>query len=390
MPQYFLPLLYRTLSRTSSLRTSCTSFFTRPSTFSSLASLATPQVPASKQIPQSIDLRSSPSTSSKRHKKPPKATENMPEDIASSSSTPKAEESNVENSFSAGATRADAEALIKRNPHPNFKQVESTRPPFPDTAEFLFTKSPVPAWTPGTPSPAPSAASTIPHREINPYMPGRSPVDNYKLLISGIIPRPIGFLSTLTPAGTSNLAPFSYTTIVNHDPPIFCVGFSGGTGNLKDSCQNLLDTGECTINIISEWFVEAANYTSVNAPPGVSEWTLAGLTPAPSTNVKPPRVLESAFSIEGRLLTHHEWTSPQSGKKTGVTCLIQGVNFWVREDVVNKEGNMIDPNLLRPVSRLGGISYSRTTEGYELPRPDWEKEAKQEWERLGGNKAADA
>ena len=270
---------------------------------------------------------------------------------------------------------------------PDFKSVESTRPPFDVSRDFHYTKTPSPPWKLGSGASeiAPAAVSGIPHREIDPYGEDRAPGDNYKLLISGIIPRPIGFISTLNTATsppTANLAPYSYTNIVNHDPPIFCVGFSGGRGNPKDTCRNVLETGECVINIISEWFAEAANYTSVNAPPGVSEWELSGLTPAPSRLVKPARVKESAFAIEAKLVAHHEWTSPGSGKATGVTCLFQGVNFWVREDVVNEQGSMIDPVKLRPVSRLGGIGYGRTTEGFELPRPDWEKDTKPGLEKL--------
>ena len=170
--------------------------------------------------------------------------------------------------------------------------------------------------------------------------------------------------------------------VVNHDPPIFVVGFSGGKGNPKDTCKNVLESGECVINIISEWFVEAANFCSVNAPSEVSEWDLSGLTPAPSTFVKPARVKESAFSIEAKLVTHHEWASPVTGKKTGVTCIFEGINFWVREDVVNKEGNMIDMEKLKPVSRLGGVSYARVLQGFELLRPDWEKVGKGEFERI--------
>ena len=307
-----------------------------------------------------------------------------------SSTTVKADEADKKPTF---------EQQIKRNPHvriyvllhvillltlikPDFKSVESSRLPFDVGREFHYTTTPSPSWKLGSGA---NGVAPAPHREIDPYGEGRAPGDNYKLLVSGVIPRPIGFISTLNTATsppTANLAPFSYTNVVNHDPPIFCVGFSGGRGNPKDTCRNVLETGECVINIISEWFAEAANYTSVNAPAGVSEWELSGLTPVPSRLVKPARVKESAFAIEAKLVAHHEWTSPGSGKTTGVTCLFQGVNFWVREDVVNEEGNMIDPVKLKPLSRLGGISYGRTTEGFELPRPDWEKDTKPELEKL--------
>lgn len=274
---------------------------------------------------------------------------------------------------------------------PDFKSTESSRPPFDVLREFHYTQTPSPSWQVGSGA-SHTAPPAGPHREIDPYAEGRTPRDNYKLLISGVIPRPVGFISTLnttTAPPTANLAPFSYTNMVNHDPPIFCVGFSGGVENAKDTCRNVLKTGECVINIISEWFVEAANYTSTNAPPSISEWELAGLTPAPSRFVKPARVKESGFSIEAKLVAHHEWTSPASGKATGVTCLFQGINFWVREDVLNEEGSIIDPAKLKPVSRLGGITYGRTTEGFELPRPDWEKVAKKEWDKLPKDKESE-
>ena len=59
------------------------------------------------------------------------------------------------------------------------------------------------------------------------------------------------------------------------------------------------------------------------------------------------------------------------GKKTGVLAIIEGIRFWVREDAINEEKNIIDPGVLRPMSRLGGIMYGRTVEGVEIPRPDW-------------------
>lgn len=275
---------------------------------------------------------------------------------------------------------------------PDFKTLESSRPPFDVLRQFQFTQSPYPTWQAGSGvrNTASLAGADVQHREIDPYGEGRTSGDNYKLLTSGIVPRPIGFISTLnttTSPPTANLAPFSYTNMVNHDPPIFCVGFSGGRGNPKDTCRNVLETGECVINTISEWFIDAANYTSTNSPHSISEWELSGLTPAPSRFVKPARVKESAFSIEAKLVAHHEWTSPASGRASGVTCLFQGINFWVREDVTNEQGTIIDPAKLKPVSRLGGISYGRTTDGFDLQRPDWDKVARKEWDRLTKEKS---
>ena len=128
------------------------------------------------------------------------------------------------------------------------------------------------------------------------------------------------------------------------------------------------------INVISEHYIEAANFTSINAPYGVSEWAITGLHPAPSTTVKASRVKEAVFSIEGKLVETKEFESRATpGKKTGVLAIIEGTRFWAREDAINEDKNMIDPTILRPVSRFGGITYGRTTEVFEIPRPDFEK-----------------
>jgi flavin reductase (DIM6/NTAB) family NADH-FMN oxidoreductase RutF len=154
-------------------------------------------------------------------------------------------------------------------------------------------------------------------------------------------------VSTRSKDGSStNLAPFSYTQVINHDPPLFIVGYAGGFDKAKDSLRNLSESGECVINIISEHFIEAANATSVNAPYGVSEWALTGLTPMDCEIVKPSRVGEAVFAVEGKLLETKEYESRVTpGKKTGVLAIIEGVRFWAREDAVNEDRNLIDPNV---------------------------------------------
>lgn len=98
------------------------------------------------------------------------------------------------------------------------------------------------------------------------------------------------------------------------------------------------------INIVSEHFIEAANATSINTPFGVSEWALTGLTPAKCSVVKASRVKEAVFAVEARLESVREWESRGTpGKKTGVMAVVEGVNFWVRDDAINEERNMIDP-----------------------------------------------
>ncbi|KAF5129716.1 hypothetical protein E5D57_006047 [Metarhizium anisopliae] len=264
-----------------------------------------------------------------------------------------------------------AAAAAGRNPHPDFKTVESSRPPAP-RASFNVTQTTAPDWTFGSGANTPEPPSA--HVSIDPYEPGRPAVFNYKLLISGIVPRPIAFLSTRSGDGSTNLAPFSYFNMVNHDPPLFVVGFASSVASAKDSLRNLLESKECVINVISDSFVEAANSTSINAPYGTSEWDVSGLTAEECDVVKCPRVREAVFSVEAKLDMVKEWESRVSGQKTGVMVVLEGVRFWVREDAVNEDRNMIDPAVLRPIGRMGGITYSRTNEAFELPRPKFEED----------------
>jgi flavin reductase (DIM6/NTAB) family NADH-FMN oxidoreductase RutF len=91
--------------------------------------------------------------------------------------------------------------------------------------------------------------------------------------------------------------------------------------------------------------------------------------------VKPPHVAESAFSVEAKLVDHHKWFSKADAQRqTGSLIIVEGINFHVREDVINEEKNAIDVGKYKPIARLGGIAYSRITHGFELPRPSYERE----------------
>lgn len=245
----------------------------------------------------------------------------------------------------------DSEKTVQRNPHPDFKSVEASRPPWRSppstTPAFAYTQTAAPSWQPGDGAHDAGASLKHAHVPIDPYAEGRPATFNYKLLISAIVPRPVGFVSTRSKDGSStNLAPFSYFTLINHDPPLFVLGYAGGFDRAKDSLRNLADTGECCINIISEHYLEAANATSVNAPYGVSEWALTGLHPGECEEVKASRVREAVFSVEAKLVETREWESRATpGKKTGVLAVVEGVRFWAREDAVNEERNLIDPSV---------------------------------------------
>jgi flavin reductase (DIM6/NTAB) family NADH-FMN oxidoreductase RutF len=289
-------------------------------------------------------------------------------------------------SDAANATKAQ-EAALRRNPHGDFSKVQQSRPDWKDES-WRYTKTADPSWSFGQGA-SDKSGQDKKHIEIDPHEEGRNPGLNYKLLISGIVPRPIGFISTQSKDGkTTNLAPMSYTQMVHHDPPMFVVGFSSSKEKAKDTLRNIIEIEECVINMISEHFVEAANATSINAPYGTSEWLLSGLTPKPSKLVAPARVGESIFSVECKLREVKEFDSKaKPGTVTGSMVILEGVNFWVREDAINEERSLIDPAVLKPVSRLGGITYGRVLEGFELLRPDFENSIKDpETKRLLGPK----
>ena len=264
--------------------------------------------------------------------------------------------------------------------HPDFKKVEASRPDFEYNAPIHVVKSPAPSWKYGQGVNEGDTSSGKKHVEIDPFAEGRPMMSNYKLLVSGIVPRPIGFISTVSADGKSaNLAPFSYFQVVDHDPPMFVVGLGPRPGRPKDTYRNLKETGECVINIVSENMIPAVNATSIDAPYSVSEWAISGLHQAPSTTVTPSRVQESIFSIEGKLTDLKEFENhAKPGMSIAAVGIVEATRFWVREDAINDERSQVDLKVLRPVAQLGGMSYARITETFELPRSNWVTAVKEE------------
>ncbi|KAE8363020.1 hypothetical protein BDV27DRAFT_159221 [Aspergillus caelatus] len=238
------------------------------------------------------------------------------------------------------------------------------------------TKSPNSPWEYGQGVRMKSPGTDQAHKEIDPYAPNRQKTDNYHLLISGIAPRPIGFISTQSGDGkTKNLAPFSYFQVVDHDPPLFIVGIGPKSGQGKDTLCNLKQSGECVINTVSESMIEAVNATSIDAPYGVSEWELSGLHEAPSTTVSPSRVQESVFSIEGKVVDIKEFPEyAKPGMAPTAVVFIEASRFWIREDAANENYSHIYLDKLRPLGQLGGMAYGRITSTFDVPRKMWEDE----------------
>lgn len=265
--------------------------------------------------------------------------------------------------------------IIDRNA--NFKATEASRPPFKHSVPITTTQTPAPSWRYGD-GPNTSPPTPVSHIEIDPYASGRDFISNYKLLISAI-PRPISYVSTISASGETNLAPFSYFQVVDHDPPIFVIGFSARQDRVKDTRRNLMESGECVISVVSEHMIEAVNGSSLELSREVSEWGLSGFESAPSSTVKPRRVKDAIFSVEGKLLEMKELDYGKSpGTPHGALAIIKGTRFWVRDDAINEKRDFVDLDKLRPLLQLGGISYGRINSTFELPRPGLEAELKNE------------
>lgn len=190
--------------------------------------------------------------------------------------------------------------------------------------------------------------------------------DVYKILTGAVIPRPIGWISTVNENGIPNLAPFSFFNAVGEDPPhvMFSTVRSGNTN--KDTLNNVLTTGQFVVNMATEELVEAMNASSINLPPGGNEFDYAGLTAVPSVKVKAPRVAESPIHFECEMVHHYSL----EGHKDGGATIIIGriVMFHVNERVLLDDFK-INRETYRPIARLEGYNYAKLGEVFAIKRP---------------------
>jgi len=189
---------------------------------------------------------------------------------------------------------------------------------------------------------------------------------NYKLMTGTVIPRPIGWISTISETGVLNLAPFSYFNAVGDDPPHVMFSTTRGNNINKDTLNNVLANKQFVVNIVTEELVEKMNFTSKAIPPTESEFELAGLTPIPSLKIKPPRVKECAVTMECEMV-HHYFLEDHIN---GGSCVVIGrvVMFHVDESVLLDDFK-INLEKYRPVARLAGANYSKIGEIFSIKRP---------------------
>lgn len=187
----------------------------------------------------------------------------------------------------------------------------------------------------------------------------------YKLMIGSIVPRPIAFISTVSPDGVRNLAPYSFFNGVCSNPPIILFStVIRKDGSFKDTLANVKATRQFVVNIVSEEFAAQMNLTSAEVPPEVDEFALSGLTPVPSDLVGCPRVKEAKISMECSLANMVTFGEGPGG---GCTVFGQILRFHIADELF--DNYRIDPDKLHAIGRMGGPTYTRTKDRFELIRP---------------------
>ena len=184
-----------------------------------------------------------------------------------------------------------------------------------------------------------------------------------------VMPRPIGWISTLSPVGVVNLAPYSFFNSVSGDPPcvMFCANGSHREGGRKNSVVNAEATGEFVFNLCTYDLRERMVATAAHLPRSVDEMAAAGLAAAPSVKVRPPRVAASPIHLECRYLQTVQLPTGPGGTEN-YTVFGRVVQVHI-SDAVLTDG-MVDVRKLRPLARLGYLDYAVIDEVFRMARPD--------------------
>lgn len=186
------------------------------------------------------------------------------------------------------------------------------------------------------------------------------PRDVYRLMVSTIVPRPIALVSTVGADGVHNVSPFSYFNGVASRPPIVSVSIARARDGEKDTMRNIRSTREFVVNVVDRGLAEAAVKTSVDHPPSVNEFEVAGLTALASDKVRAPRVAEAPIHMECVAVDIVE----QPGGASVSLVLGRILRFHVSRRVW-VDGD-VDPVELDPVGRLGGSLYATLSAPFPL------------------------
>lgn len=187
----------------------------------------------------------------------------------------------------------------------------------------------------------------------------------YKLLSGAVIPRPIGWISSVSASGLVNLAPFSFFNAIGDDPPHVMFSTVRTGNHNKDTLNNVLETKQFVVNMVTEETVVQMNETANVVAPEVNEFELAGLTPVPSMLVKPPRVKESPVQFECELVHHYALEGHQFG---GAVLMVGRIVMFHFDESVLLDNYRINMDAYRPVARMAGSNYTKIGEVFSIKR----------------------
>jgi flavin reductase (DIM6/NTAB) family NADH-FMN oxidoreductase RutF len=204
------------------------------------------------------------------------------------------------------------------------------------------------------------------------FIPGEVPKrDMHQILLSGVAPRPIALVSTISKDGILNLAPYSFFNAFASNPPIIAIGpaISAATGKIKDTYTNIIETGECTINAVTFDMTEQISLASCEFPPDVNEFEKTSLHPIESHKVRAPRVMESPFQMECTLIESIALKRDIGGN--GNIMLLEVVKIHADEHAFSD--GKLDPQKLDLVARMGYDYYCRAHGNaiFEVFKPKW-------------------
>lgn len=186
----------------------------------------------------------------------------------------------------------------------------------------------------------------------------------YAILASLVVPRPIAWVTTISPEGVVNAAPFSFFNVLGSEPPI--VGFCPGDradGTPKDTALNVRLTHQFVVNLVDEPVAEAMNKTAASLPRGASELEAAGLHALPSSVVRPPRIAEAPASLECL-----EWGTLQIGDNRLIIGLVKRIHL--RDELFDGDSLRVRSEQFQAIGRMASPHwYSRTRDRFEMIRP---------------------
>jgi flavin reductase (DIM6/NTAB) family NADH-FMN oxidoreductase RutF len=187
----------------------------------------------------------------------------------------------------------------------------------------------------------------------------------YPILASLIVPRPIALVTTISPSGKINAAPFSFFNVLGAEPPILAVAPGDrDDGSPKDTARNIRLTHEFVVNLVDEALAEAMNKCAASLPYGEDELQHAGLRPCESSVVKPPRIAEAPVSLECK-----EWGTLNIGDNRVVIGLVKRLHL--RDELFDPEKKRVHSDRLFLIGRMASPHwYCRTRDRFELIRPD--------------------